>query len=329
MSSKATVLVVDDDASVRDSLQRVLSRQGYVVDVTGTAEEALVLLAEKSFELVVTDLQMPGMDGLELLDEIKRYVPATPVIMITAYAATDVVIQALRRGVSDFVTKPYNLDDLLIIIEREVSRRRQAEEAGAPTAAAPADAGAPALLGQQLSPGQLDEIDRILAELRAEASARCVLLVESTGHVIDAKGVIEDINVSALAALVAGDFAATAGIASLIGEGDAFGLNYHEGQRYSVYSAHLAPDVFLLVVFGQEVKSGLVLYVTRQALPRLREIVDRAPAVPAAVPEAVSPMEMPAGETGPLYSLDELKASVLLDDDALAALDEQFKGLWK
>ncbi len=325
--AKANVLVVDDDPAIRDSLRRILTAQQYEVDTAGTAEEALMALPEKPFDVVLTDLQMPGMDGLTLLDEIKRRSPETPVVMITAHAMTDVVIQALRRGVSDFVTKPYKPDELLIIVEREAGRRKQLQ-AAAPAVAPPA-------LGRQLSPRQLDEIDSLMAELRVETGARCVLMVEGSGHVIDAKGVIEDLNVSALAALVAGDLAATAGIASLIGEGTAFRLNYHEGERYSVYLAHLTPDVFLLIVVSQEVKSGMVLYATRHTIPRLKGILEQAPVAsapvitpaPAAADYAPSEAELTAGPDE-LFTLDQVLSSGLLDDDALTALDEQFKSLW-
>lgn len=325
---KANILVVDDDPAIREGLRRILTARQYDVDTASTAEEALLILPEKPFDLVLTDLQMPGMDGLTLLDEIKRRSPQTPVVMITAHAMTDIVIQALRRGVSDFVTKPYKPDELLIIVEREAGRRKQAEAAAVPSAAPP-------VLGRQLTPRQLDEIDALMAELRVETGARCVLMVEGTGHVIDAKGIIEDLNVSALAALVAGDLAATAGIASIIGEGAAFRLNYHEGERYSVYSAHLTPDVFLLIVVGQEVKSGMVLYATRHTLPRLKEILEQSPVAPlpamAAAPAA--PQYAPAeaeltAEPGELFTLDQVLSAGLLGDDALASLDEQFKSLW-
>lgn len=327
MSSKATILVVDDDVSVRDSLKRILGRQGYGVELAATAEEALIMLPEKSFDLVLVDYQMPGMDGLELLSEIKRRSPSTPVVMVTAHQAADTVIQALRRGANDYIVKPYKPDELLSITDRETSRHRQA--------ALPAEApAAPAVLGRQIAPDQLDEIDRILAELRAETAARCILMVEATGHVISAKGVIEDINVSALAALVAGDFSATAGIASLIGEGEAFRLNYHEGERYNAYISNLATDVFLLIIFGRDVKPGMVLYAAKRALPGLKDIVERAAAgpLPAA---ALAPFPPPApgeaappGEPGELFSFDQIMGSGLLGEDALSALDEQFKSLW-
>ncbi len=296
MENKPSILVVDDDKGIRDGLQRILAGHGYEVGMVGTAEDALVVLDNERFDLVLTDLQMPGMDGLTLLDEVKRRSPNTPVVMITAHGSMDTVVQALRRGVSDFVSKPFRPDELVSIVDREVARHKQA---------------APAVLGLQLSAQQLDEIDRLLAELRAEVTARCILLIESNGHLIDSKGIVKDLNVSALATLVAGDIAATSGIASLIGEDDAFQLNYHEGEYYSVYSAHVAPDVFLLIIFGQKIKLGSVLYYAKRILVQLREVLEQA-----------------ASDSQAALELDEIPDDDLLGQDALTALDEQFASLW-
>lgn len=334
MSTTADILVVDDDEDIRLALQRLLTYKHYAVDLADSAEQALAALETKEYDLVLTDLQMPGMDGLDLIDQIKLRSPQTPVVMITAHAVAENVIQALRRGVSDFIPKPYRSDELLAIVGREAARRQSLRvQAASPTP----QAAAPSAVGRLLTPAQLGEIDRILAELRAEAAARCTLLVEGSGHVIDAKGVIEDINISALAALVAGDFAATAGIASLIGEGESFRLNYHEGSRFSVYSAHLTSDAFLLVIFGQDVKSGMVLYVTRQALPQLQAILERSvsqaeqPAVaPGAAPSLPEPgAGITLGADEQLFSLDQILDSELLGDDALQSLADQFKQMWK
>jgi len=321
----AEILVVDDDETIRIGLKRLLESRGYQVALAPTAEYALEILKGRSFDLVLTDLQMPGIDGLELLRQIKSRSEQTPVVMITAHAVAEYVIQALRSGASDFVPKPYQPAELLLIVAREAARGQSARQA-----ASQPPAEAPSVLGRQISPAQMDEIDAILAELRVEAAARCILLVEGTGHIIDAKGAIDDLNISALAALVAGDFAATSGIASLIGEGDAFRLNYHEGSHFSIYTAHLTPDLFLLVVFGQEVKSGMVLYVTRQALPRLREIIQQTSLVPLDTTVASPGEEVehtPLQEQ--LYSLDQILESDLLKSDALDSLEEQFRQMWQ
>lgn len=317
---RGRVLVVDDEGGVREGLRRILDRRQYRVETAASADEALVLLDRTPFDVVLTDLQMPGMDGLELLAAIKGRSPQTSVIMITAHGTMDVVIQALRGGVSDFITKPFRPEELLEILERELARRRPAE--------AP-----PPALGLRLSAQQIDEVDHLLAEMRAEIAARCILLIEGSGHLIAAKGSIKDLNVAALASLVAGDFAAASSIASLIGEGESFRMNYHEGERYSVYSAHVAPSVFLLIVFGQELKLGSVLYYARNTIPLLQQILAASPVTPDVAPaSAPAPAAPPPADTAaeplPVFSLDEIAKSGLLGEDVLAALDAQFARLW-
>lgn len=341
-----SILVVDDDPLIRENLQRLFTRRGYAVETAPTAEEALRLLEQAHFALVLTDLQMPGIDGLTLLARIKERSPQTPVVMITAHGSTETVIRALRHGVDDFVLKPYRPEELLNIVNREVARHRQAAPAGMSSA-----------WGRQLSKAQLDEVDVLLAQLRLESGARCIMLVEGNGYVISTKGYIEDLNVSALAALVAGDFAATSGIAALLGEEGSFRLNYHEGERFSAYSAQVSPDIFLLIVFGQDTKLGAVLHFARQTIPALHEIIERASQTirpareetpekePFLPPETPVPAEAPsytafdtamaeAPAAGPapeerLYTFEEIKNSGLLDPAALAALDEQIAKLWR
>ncbi|MGB9722719.1 MAG: response regulator [Chloroflexia bacterium] len=313
---KEAILVVDDDPVIRESLQRLLGRRGYAVESAETAEKALMLLGQKPFSLVITDWQMPGMDGLTLLERVKERLPHVPVVMITAYGSTETVIQALRRGVNDFVLKPYRPEELLQIVEREIARHRQAVPAGLSSG-----------IGPGLSREQLEELDILLAQLRLEVGARCVLLVEGNGYVIATKGYIEDLNVSALAALVAGDFAAASGIATLLGEDGSFRLNYHEGERYSAYSAQVTPEVFLVIIFGPDTRLGVVLHFARQALPQLREVITRTvPAVAEATPAGEA---APQEERGRLYTLEEIRRSGLLEADVLAALEAQFGRLWK
>ncbi len=298
--TNGNILIVDDDPVLRELIERLLGKQGYLVDTASTAEEALKHLQSQSADLILTDLQMPGMDGLTLLDKIKERSSQTPVVMVTAHGSMEIVVQALRRGASDFVTKPFKSDELITIVAREVSRKQEKDPVGTAYG-----------ISSHITEEQFDHIDRLLAELRAQTNARCVLLLEGNGYTIDAKGIIEDLNVSALSALVAGQEAATSSIASLIGEGDAFRLNYHEGDRYSIYSAQVVTGVFLLTIFGQEAKSGMVLYFTKQMLPELKDILKEAE-------EATPPATVAQTQSG----------GYEFDDHMLNAIDEQFNDLW-
>lgn len=107
MSALRKVLVVDDDAVVGNSFNRVLSeKKGYVVTTVENAHEALKQIREQSFDVVFTDIKMPGMDGVELAERVKASQPWTPVVIITGYGTTENEARAKAVGVSEFVRKP-------------------------------------------------------------------------------------------------------------------------------------------------------------------------------------------------------------------------------
>ena len=107
MSALRKVLVVDDDAVVGKSFNRVLSeKKGYVVTTVENAHEALKQIREQSFDVVFTDIKMPGMDGVELAEKVKASQPWTPVVIITGYGTTENEVRAKAAGVTEFMRKP-------------------------------------------------------------------------------------------------------------------------------------------------------------------------------------------------------------------------------
>src|SRR5512137_1002817 len=120
----ARVLIVDDDAVVRDAIGMVLTDEGYECRTTSGAEAALDLVREADPHLVISDMKMPGKDGLWLLDRLRRERPDTAVLMLTAYGDTEAAVECLRRGASDYLLKPPKATELVRAIERALSRRR-------------------------------------------------------------------------------------------------------------------------------------------------------------------------------------------------------------
>jgi len=118
---RATVLIVDDQEMIRSSLARLLAARGYEVLPTGTAREALTTLASRDVDLVLTDLHMPGMGGLEFLGRAKAMVPGIPLIVVTGYASIDSAVEAMKLGACDYVAKPYDSDEVLLRIERALN----------------------------------------------------------------------------------------------------------------------------------------------------------------------------------------------------------------
>jgi two-component system response regulator HydG len=121
--SKGRVLVVDDEASARNGYERLLKQAGYVVDLAEEGNNALQVAAEHPPDVVITDVKMPGMDGMQLLEKLREQDPDLPVIVVTAFGDVSVAVQAMRRGADDFLTKPVDIDALAVIVERCLERR--------------------------------------------------------------------------------------------------------------------------------------------------------------------------------------------------------------
>ena len=123
-SPRARLLVVDDVEAIRLALKDSLHLQGYDVVSAGSGEEALELLRSQPFDLLLTDQAMPGLTGIELVEATVRIHPNMPVVLLTGLNDVELARDSLRRGASDFVTKPFSVRDLPILIERNLTRRR-------------------------------------------------------------------------------------------------------------------------------------------------------------------------------------------------------------
>jgi len=116
MARKISILIVDDEESVRDSLYNWFLEDGFRVECAENAKKALTILESDQFDIVLADIKMPGMDGLEMLRRIKSLKPDTIVIVMTAFATVDTAVKALKDGAYDYVTKPFDPDDLTHLI---------------------------------------------------------------------------------------------------------------------------------------------------------------------------------------------------------------------
>jgi DNA-binding NtrC family response regulator len=116
MTKKISILIVDDEDSVRDSLYSWFIEDGYRVECAENARKALLMLENESFDIILADIKMPGMDGLEMLRRIKLLKSDSIVIVMTAFATVDTAVQALKDGAFDYITKPFDPDDLSHLI---------------------------------------------------------------------------------------------------------------------------------------------------------------------------------------------------------------------
>src|SRR6266481_4080386 len=125
---KATILVVEDEAKMRRLLELQLGEEGFVVHSAADAETGLQILVREKPDLVVTDLRLPGMSGLEFLQAVKRANAALPVVVMTAYGTVESAVEAMKVGASNYVTKPFSFDELVLVIRKELDAHRLREE---------------------------------------------------------------------------------------------------------------------------------------------------------------------------------------------------------
>jgi DNA-binding NtrC family response regulator len=128
MSSKGIIHVIDDEPVIHDVLGQLLTSEGYEVELSVSGEEALERYTPRSADVILLDLLMPGLDGIEVLRRLKKIDPVVAVIIITAYGSVESAIAAMKMGALDYIQKPFKHDDLLLTIERAVERKRLQEE---------------------------------------------------------------------------------------------------------------------------------------------------------------------------------------------------------
>jgi DNA-binding NtrC family response regulator len=122
------VLIIDDEAAIRESLETLLELEGYTVEMASDGHRGLAMLDQTSYDLVLLDLALPGMNGIELIPRIHERQPQVPVIMITAYGTVNNVVDAIRAGAQNFVQKPWDNEKLLADIRASIARFRAEEE---------------------------------------------------------------------------------------------------------------------------------------------------------------------------------------------------------
>ena len=169
------VLIVDDDQSMAETLTKAMTRRGFAVTWRTSGVEALKLLDEQDFDVVVTDLHMEGMNGFALCERIAANRPDVPVVMITAFGSLDSAVGAIRVGAYDFITKPFDVETLRLTLSRAVQHRRLGEEVTRLRQAVSEVRGLDQMIGSSVSIQKVkDLIDRV-----ADADAAVLIIGES------------------------------------------------------------------------------------------------------------------------------------------------------
>jgi len=126
--SDISILVIDDDVNMLSMLEKLLKRSGYTIETTSDSMKAMSLVEDKNYDIVITDIQMPRATGMDLLKHVKDLQKDTMVVMITAFGSVDSAVNAMKAGAYDYVSKPFNIDEILALLERATQQRRLQRE---------------------------------------------------------------------------------------------------------------------------------------------------------------------------------------------------------
>lgn len=118
------ILVIDDESGIREGSKRALSSQGFLVDTAENGEEGLEKIRAVDYDLILLDVMMPGISGIDLIEKIHEVDPETVIIIITGYATVEMAVRAIKQGAYDFLTKPFSVDDLLLVVQQGLERRQ-------------------------------------------------------------------------------------------------------------------------------------------------------------------------------------------------------------
>jgi DNA-binding NtrC family response regulator len=170
------LLVVDDDRVTRDLLREVFEKDGFEVSLAGSGEEALLALSKNAFPLVLSDIRMLGIDGIELLARIRKERPETFVILMTGFGNLEGAVRAIQEGAYDYISKPFKIQELKNLVGRALKQWKQLREAGAPPPAEPMKLEKRTLIGH--SPMIVDVYKNLA---RAALSGSSVLIIGESG----------------------------------------------------------------------------------------------------------------------------------------------------
>jgi len=184
--SRGRILIIDDEADIRDSLETLLTLERYSVSTAATGIEGIQAAARFPSDLVLLDLMLPDLSGLEVLEQIRKNDKSLPVVMLTAYGSVETAVKAIRLGANNFLTKPWNNEKLLLEIQQTLTRRRLEEE----------NARLRGELQQRYSfeniVGKSDEMQRIFSLVEQVAPSRSTVLISGesgTGKELIAKAI--------------------------------------------------------------------------------------------------------------------------------------------
>ena len=188
MAKKGTILVCDDEEIMRDVLETILSGAGYKVDLAKTGEEAIEAYENKTYDLVLMDVSMPGMGGLSALEQLIKIDEEAVILMVTAYATFDTAISAWEKGAEGIIRKPFQNEQILALVARGIKKRKNEEERVTLRQAMTRSVQRDAIIGRS------DKMENVFRLVDRVAPARSTVLItgeSGTGKELLAKAIHE------------------------------------------------------------------------------------------------------------------------------------------
>ncbi|HRQ41672.1 MAG TPA: response regulator [Chloroflexota bacterium] len=269
MSTKR-ILIVDDEPKVAFFFQKNLEMvdKDYQVKAVNSGSEALVEIQANSFDLIITDLRMPGMNGLELLRQVRQISPQTQTILVTAFGGHSVWREADQLQVFRSLSKPLKIPELVTSVREALAQKNKLPNEDVVV----------------MSGESFEAIARRLETLRVDVGAHAMVLADTTGHVLVETGMIPKLDISSTLALLGGIMAASSALTEQLHYPQTVHLTYYEGPPYDLYIVSLGKHFFLTIFFDRRQsvsipsRIGIVWLYTRRILDELLELLGRRPA---------------------------------------------------
>lgn len=186
MSGSPSILVVDDDQRNREMLAEALSQAGFAVDMACDGIEALSKATAGTYDTVLSDIRMIPLSGFDLLDSFRKIMPKMPIVLLTAFGSVDTAIQAMKQGAFDYIAKPVNLDELVLIMKRAVEHRRLIERNRTHEAAFSEQSRASTLIGQSK---KMVEVFKLIGKVSPSRTAVLIQGESGTGKELIARAI--------------------------------------------------------------------------------------------------------------------------------------------
>jgi DNA-binding response OmpR family regulator len=286
MADVKQILVVDDHFEMLEFLRSMLelSSRDYQVLGVPSAEEGFLELRRTPFNLLITDLRLPGMSGFDLIRKVQRFRPEIPIIMITGYSSEQGQKEAAELGIFRYFQKPLDTDGLLAAVRDALYGPEPIPE---PEVVAP--------VSIELS----GEVRKRLDMLRTDTGAKQIVLASVQGHVLYESGYSSNLDLSALAATLAGSVHNSFRLAEQLGSDDPFMFHYQSGRTFDIYSANVGRDCFVAMFFDTESRRGRIGTIWVFAQRGIRELAALLPATQAAVSDVKKAAETPVKAAAP------------------------------